>query len=815
MRGLLMILLGCFFTQVSFAKNMSTTGVPEGFEEFFEPQTTAVDVYFGGVFRLSTLATYTPDTLTFESVDDVLSKLPIKEGAEQQLVAALSTPLAVNDGYICEEQHGCETLKPDVAELVFDESKFRVDLYINSDFLRVNSYNNLKFLPKSQTPFSYVNNLTLNVNGSSGQYSTSQTRLFGESIVSRYNAHIHSNWVVGSEQTFKFDQLYGQYDDAGYQTQVGFLNTSNRYFDFIGSQTYLGGAFGTSFNTRRDLDYISTMPIKVYIPTRSRVNIVKDNVVISSQFYDAGNHNLDTSKLPSGAYNIDIEIKGLDGSTETVNRFYVKTTSLPPADLNVYYVSAGQMTEKNTQTLVPELVDEEYFFRSGLGHRLSNNVGGDVSLAYGYDDVVLEAGLYYYNKNYTFRPKLMLANQGRYGLSLYGFTQLGGASISYNAQQLWGGTDRPRDPLSHDPHSLLFASGHRQALSVSKTIFHGVAALQFSSQKIGKSKTRNGLDLSYKRNVFTKATSRFDVTALVSTSNERDSISLGVEWRQTQDKTSHQASLTARQDHIGNQSASTDVALAYQGQLLEQSRGDQTYSADWRAQTSKDSKSIGVGGRYTNNKVRAAANIEKAVGESNSTTLYNASVSTSIVGNANSIGFGGNQSSASALVMDIQGTANESEFEVLINGRKKAIAKVGDSIVVPVRPYETYDVKLKDVGSEFIAFDDKTVKHTIYPGNVPSVKFRADKLIVIVGNLVRGCGQADTTQCKQPVGDARINGSYEWTATDSNGDFQIEVSPAKLSGLSAQTQEYSCKIKLPEFDIRESITYFETPVLCE
>lgn len=809
-----LILLSCLCCQLSFAKEIKTTGVPEGFEEFFEPQTTAVDVYFGGVFRGSTLATYTPDTISFDSPDEIIEKLPVKADAAN-LKIALSEPLAVNDDYLCEDKLECETPRPEVVDVVFDESKFRVDIYINSDLLTVRSYNDLKFLPKSKTPFSYVNNLTLNLNGSSGQNSNSQVRLFGQSIFSRYNAHIQSNWVVGSEQDFKFSQLYGQYDDTGYQTKIGFLNTSNRYFNFIGSQTYLGGAFGTSFNTRRDLDYISTMPIKVYIPTRSRVNIIKDDVVVSSQFYDAGNHNLDTSKLPSGAYNINIEIKGLNGSSETLNRFYVKTTSLPPADINVYYVSAGQMTKKNINTLVPELIEDEYFFRTGLGHRLSNNLGGDVSLAYGHDDVVLETGLYYYKKNYNFRPKLMLANQGRYGLSLYGLTRIGGASISYNAQQLWGGSDRSRGSVVHDSSSLLLTSGRSHTLSMSKTIFHGVAGFRWSSQKIGQSKKRTGLDVSYKRNIFTKATSRLDVTALVSKINKRDAISLGFEWRQTQDKTSHQTSLIARQNNVAGNPVSKDVALAYQGQLLEQSRGGQTYSADWRAQTSKDAKSIGVGGQYTNNKLRATAKLEKALDDSNSTTLYNASISTNIVGNANSIGFGGNESSTSALVMDIQGTAKDSEFEVLINGRKKSLAKVGRSVVVPVRPFETYDVKLKDVGSEFIAFDGKTMNHTIYPGNVPSLKFRADKLIVIVGNLVRHCEQADAKQCNQPVGDARINGAYEWTATDSNGDFQIEVSPAKLSDLSAQTREYSCKIKLPEFDIHESITYFDEPVLCE
>lgn len=814
MRFLFLIVLGCLYVQSSFAEGIETTGVPEGFEEFFEPQTTAVDVYFGGVFRVSTLATYTPDTLTFESVEEVISKLPIKNDSTQ-LSAVLAQPLAVNDDYICEAVQNCETPTPEVAELVFDESKFRVDVYINSDFLKVSSYNNLKFLPTSETSFSYVNNLTLTLNGSTGENSSNQTSVFGQSIISSYNSHINANWVVGTDQDFKFNQLYGQRDKAGYQTQVGFLNTSNRYFDFVGSQNYLGAAFGTSFNTRRDLAFISTVPIQVYIPTRSRVNITKDDVVISSKFYDAGNHNLDTSKLPSGAYNITINIKGLDGSTKTLNRFYVKTTSLPPADFNIYYVEAGQIAEKNGDEIVPKSMDGEYFFRSGLGHRLSNNIGSDVSVAYGYKDTVLETGLYYYNKNYTFRPKLMLANKGRYGVGLYGFTQFSGVSMSYNAQQLWDKNDKTKQSKTNVTPSLLFGASSRHSLSVNKTIFKGVAGLQWSAQKNGHSRASNSLNLSYKRNVWTRERSTFDASALITKSDQSQVIGLGVEWRQTQGEVSHQSSLTTRQNSVKNADQSTDMFLAYRGQLSEQRRNSQTYSANWRAQTSKDSKSIGASTRYSNNKLRAVANIEKEVGDSNGATLYNASVSTSVVGNADVLGFGGNQAATSALVMDIKGTATDSEFEVMVNDRKKGTAKVGESVVVPVRPFDTYNVKLKDIGTEFIAFDDKTVRHTLYPGNVPSVEFRADKLIVIAGTLVKDCGQSDTTLCETPVADARINGAHEWTATDDDGGFQIEVSPTKLNDLSAQTREYTCQIKLPEFDEAESITYFEKPVLCK
>lgn len=803
MRCFVYLLLSISLLTPSFAKDIQTVGVPEGFEEFFEPQTTAVDVYFGGVFRVSTLATYTPDALTFESIDEVLVKLPIKDDTER-VRDVLSQSLRVNDDYICDSKKQCDTPTPEVASIVFDESKFRVDLFINSDFLFVNSHNDLKFLPQSKTPFSYVNNLTANVSGASGQ--DTNASLFGQSLLSRYNGHINSNWVVGGNQNFKFNQVYGQYDQAGYQSRVGFLNTSNRYFDFVSSQPYLGGSFSTSFNTRKDLDFISTIPIQIYLPTRSRVSIRKDGVVLSSKFYDAGNHNLDTSGLPSGAYTVQIEINGLDGKQEIKEHFYVKTTSLPPAEVDLYYAEVGIITQKTQDAVVPESVEDEYFIRGAYSHRLANDLGVDVGLAYGYGDTVLESGLYYYNKGFNFRPKLMIADENRYGVGLYGFTQFAGATVSYHAQQIWG----EKEAETNDTHSLLLGEGSRHVFSVNKSVFDGVASLQWSSIKTSASDTNNGIDLSYKRSVFRQNNSTVDASFLISKTDDSRIYSLGIEWRQKQNKVNHTTSLNHRQ--MKTESNTADTSLLYTGRLPNQMHGSQSYSAQWRALSSHDAKSMGASGKYANNYVRASTNIEKGLGEKNDAFLYNASLATSIVGNADEISFGGNEAAHSALIMNIEGTADEAEFDVFVNDKRKATANVGDVVVVPVQPFETYDIKLKDIGSEFIAFDDKTVSHTVYPGNVPSVDFRADKLVVVIGTLYKACSEL---VCEEPVGDARINGSHEWTATDSNGDFQMEVSPANLKNLVAETREFKCKIELPDIDIKEPITYFEEPVFCK
>lgn len=50
--------------------------VPPGFENLLAPQTTQVDVYYGGAYLLATLATFTPNDITFLDPAAVAGKIP-------------------------------------------------------------------------------------------------------------------------------------------------------------------------------------------------------------------------------------------------------------------------------------------------------------------------------------------------------------------------------------------------------------------------------------------------------------------------------------------------------------------------------------------------------------------------------------------------------------------------------------------------------------------------------------------------------------------------------------------------------------------
>ena len=65
---------------VEAATAIKISSAPKGFESLTEPQTTLVDVFYAGRAVVSTLATYTDDTITIANPLEVVSNIPkVKE----------------------------------------------------------------------------------------------------------------------------------------------------------------------------------------------------------------------------------------------------------------------------------------------------------------------------------------------------------------------------------------------------------------------------------------------------------------------------------------------------------------------------------------------------------------------------------------------------------------------------------------------------------------------------------------------------------------------------------------------------------------
>ena len=120
-------------------------------------------------------------------------------------------------------------------------------------------------------------------------------------------------------------------------------------------QPMVGLRINSSDNTREDLDFSGGMPVEIFLPTRGRVEVRKDDRLIDSAFFEAGSQQLDTTSFPSGAYDIEIRILDESGnliSTET--RFFAKQSQIPPIGEWLFFAETGRVVNREADKALPE-----------------------------------------------------------------------------------------------------------------------------------------------------------------------------------------------------------------------------------------------------------------------------------------------------------------------------------------------------------------------------------------------------------------------------------------------------------------------------
>ncbi len=112
--------------------------VPEGFEDLNQAVVNEVDVYYGGYYLTSVLASFSRTMITFLAPEKLAQTVRDLETPEQ-FEALLAEPLYANPELICGSRYSidCAKLQTESVEVIFDMSKLRADLFIGSRFLKL------------------------------------------------------------------------------------------------------------------------------------------------------------------------------------------------------------------------------------------------------------------------------------------------------------------------------------------------------------------------------------------------------------------------------------------------------------------------------------------------------------------------------------------------------------------------------------------------------------------------------------------------------------------------------------------------------
>ena len=761
--------------------------VPPGFEFLLEPQTTQIDVYYGGSYLTSTLATFTPNEITLLTPKSVVAKIPdlLNSNAVEE---HLSKELNTNSGLVCitENQSNCGKLEPETVEVIFDENRFRADLFVSSDLLSVRAAGIDPFLPPSSAGLSLLNVFSSTVNGQQNRdtgfnISNSTTLAFRESrllAISNYN----------DAEDLVFDTLAFQREFSGQQLQAGYFRSNAGTLVFVRETDFLGISIGSSLDTRTDLNQSSGNELQLFLDSRSRVDILKDDRLISTGIYETGNQILDTSRLPGGAYDIVLRIRDSFGGIREETRFYVKSNRLPPLGQTLYFFDVGKQVSKVLGKALPEK-NRQDLFRAGLSRRITNDFGGEVGFISDSNQSLFEAGLFRLGRNYDLRFNLAMGDGGAQAASIISNFRLGDTALGVTLRE-----------TRNDNNNLLGSEVTQLTLSASRPI--GGGNLQFTArynQRPGTTDKNYGA--RYELPTFPFHNQAIASNLQVVKDNGDWQVVLGARMAVRAGSWQTRLVSQAYYDKFDNQETDTGLInnLSSTWQDGDRFLSDVTLAlraVDERFDRTLESE-LDVASQY------GRANVELVYSDENQQYSYGANFYTSVIANSDTITFGGKRQARAGVVLDVRGDSTDAYFDVSVNKLVRDNINIGRKTLIPLAPYQTYEIGLVPRGNDLVDYDSGTQTTTLYPGNVVTLRWDASRILVVFGQVVDETGK--------PITNGLIEGVVGLATTDDYGVFQAEIK-STVKTISVRTRASSCTIELPAFSQSDFIATLGTVV---
>ena len=733
---------------------------PPGFENLEVSQRSLVDIYFGNRYLTSQLATFTADLIELANPDEVVRL--IGDLNDPELISdALSGEINANKDLLCTTNNAdaCGFLETPIAGVIFDQGTFRVDVFVNRRFMLTRAADIRKYLPPSDAGFALLQNFSAAFSGSTSANSTDDYTLGGQSLMAWQENSLYGNWDYSRDNSFSISQLYGQRDYEGLEYNLGLMSSRGFGLSFSSDQTMFGGRVTSSTRTRQDTDFTGGLPVEVFLPVRGRVEIRRDNRLISSSFFEAGAQQLNTSSFPSGAYDIEIRVvdeQGNELSKET--RFFAKQYQLPPHDEWLFFAEAGQVVDRNVNSVLPENT-AIWLSRAGVSRRLWDTISGTAAIAHVNDNTLLEAGLFNIGYRYELSPSVMVSEEGDKGINITGRTRWGDLTLNGNYRRLWRHDDATTNENSGV--QLLGSAFEQRSASASMPFLGGSLSYRYSFNQTDDITRTNSVD--YRRTLFRIQDYDMDMNLSFSKSGNNKVAIASLTFRYRQDRWNFR--VNPRAEHRINNSQ-TDVTERVR---LTASWDDKDLlDGDLRMSAGVDSGSgderFDSALQYSNRYGRLAVNVNHIESNAGNNTSYSGSLSTSFLTDGEVVAMGGEQRAESALVINLDGRKGDI-FDVKVNGQRRGYAVAGKPSVIALSPFQRYRVSLSPSGNTLYNFDERHRFVTLYPGNVVTLDYEAIPLQLLFGRLLFN---------GEPVMDARILGGLYATSTDDIGMFQLE-----------------------------------------
>jgi hypothetical protein len=402
-----------------------SVGMPSEFEGLARDQHVVADFFFGGQPIGQFEVEASSGTFRITHPAKVLAVIPHLLESEQ-VAAALAGPLDTNARYLCASPTApCGYPTPDVIAAVFDQQRFRIDLYVNPKLLAVRTTTADRFLRPVANGPTLVDTIAGAVVG--GTEGPPIYNLRNRAVLGAGAFRLLSETSFSSSRALDVDVMAAQVDRPNLRYTAGLYYVPGA--DLVGQRRIVGVGFSSQFDTRADRTVMTGSPLIVFLNQRSRVDLYSSGRLIGSHVYEAGNQALDTSSLPDGAYPVEIHIQEESGATRVQTSFFTKSAAIPPPGRTILFVNAGVIVANRDHPLfdlsrVPLLV-------AGAARRAGPHLAWDFVAMVTDRKRLAEIGVSFLTEPMQARVALLGSTSGDYGfVAQAASTSLG--RLSYN-----------------------------------------------------------------------------------------------------------------------------------------------------------------------------------------------------------------------------------------------------------------------------------------------------------------------------------------------------------------------------------------------
>jgi hypothetical protein len=234
---------------------------------------------------------------------------------------------------------------------------------------------------------------------------------------------------------------------------------------------------------------------------------------------------------------------------------------------------------------------------------------------------------------------------------------------------------------------------------------------------------------------------------------------------------------------------SVDAQYAFAGDGLNGLTGEAGFDRDLR------SSSLRGGATYAGTWGNGRAEIRHQL-EGPSRTRYDLNFQSGLAINPDAFRFGARQSSESAMILSLSGEKSDASYLVLVDDTDRGHLHAGGRLSLFMPAYRTYRVRLLPKESTAAEVDPQPREVTLYPGNVATLNWRAERYVTLFAQAISSAGR--------PITRALVQTGRNVAETDDQGYFQINVSRGGLLRFS-RSGSALCNVAAPAFATNQEL----------